>query len=82
MFLPPNCSIEIIQKYLDNKNNYTKKQDIDEITKMNNLKNLIDEFHKNCKGISISGMIYYSGLINEYSKLKEKYKEADEWDII
>lgn len=94
MFFPPNCPPEVLQKVVEmqtkqNSEKAKKKslsnEEREEIKKMNEYKKLIDNFHKDfnySKGFSMSGMMYYGKIFGEYTRLKKKYSDKDEWDII
>ena len=93
MFFPPNCPPDVLQKVLELKNeqnNQVKQNKLtleeqNEIKKMNEYKKLMDEFHKNfnhSKGFSMSGMMYYGNILGEYNRLKQKYSDKENWDIL
>ena len=90
MFFPPNCPPEVLQKFIDSQNkqrqlNKQSDEEQDEIKKMNEYKKLLNDFHKNfnhSKGFSMSGMMYYGTILGEYTKLKNKFSEKDNYDIL
>ena len=92
MFFPPNCPPEVIQKVVEMQNSPNKKrinthseEERDEIKKMNEYKKLMDEFHKNfnhSKGFSMSGMMYYGKILGEYHRLRNKYSDKENYDIL
>ena len=90
MFFPPNCPPEVLQKVIDSQNkqrqlNKQSDEEQDEIKKMNEYKKLLNDFHKNfnhSNGFSMSGMMYYGTILGEYNKLKNKYSEKDNYNIL
>ena len=90
MFFPPNCSPEILQKIIESQNkqkqlNKISEEEQKEIKKMNEYKKLINEFHTNfniSNSFSMSSMMYYGTISREYNKLKNKYSEKDNYDIL
>lgn len=86
-FFPLNLPPEVVEKYVEknNKIKQNKKEQENDIKKMNEYKKALDNFYKNKNiSFSISGMMYYSHILNEYNKLKNKYNENkdNEWNII
>lgn len=85
-FFPPNCPPDLLEKVMSaqNKNLKIQKERNAELKKMNEYKTILDKFHENINNsFSMSGMMFYSHIITEYTKLKNKYdKDANEWDII
>ena len=90
MFFPPNCSPEILQKIIESQNkqkqlNKISEEEQKEIKKMNEYKKLINEFHTNfniSNSFSMSSMMYYGTILGEYNKLKNKYSEKENYDIL
>ena len=86
MFFSP----EILSKMIESQNkqkqlNKMSEEEQKEIKKMNEYKKLINEFHKNfniSNGFSMSGMMYYGTILGEYNRLKNKYSDKENYDII
>ena len=90
MFFSPNVSTEILSKMIESQNkqkqlNKMLDEEQKEIKKMNEYKKLINEFHKNfniSNSFSMSGMMYYGTILGEYNRLKNKYSDKENYDII
>ena len=90
MFFSPNVSPEILSKMIETQNkqkqlNKMLDEEQKEIKKMNEYKKLINEFHKNfniSNSFSMSGMMYYGTILGEYNRLKNKYSDKENYDII
>lgn len=90
MFFSPNVSPEILSKMIESQNkqkqlNKMLDEEQKEIKKMNEYKKLINEFHKNfniSNSFSMSGMMYYGTILGEYNRLKNKYSDKENYDII
>ena len=90
MFFPPNCPPEVLKKVIESQNkqrqiNKISDEERAEIKKMNEYKKLMDEFHKNfnhSKGFSMSGMMYYGKILGEYHRLRNKYSDKENYDLL
>ena len=86
LFFPPGCSPEILDNYFKiiNKNKEEainkNKEEAKDKKRMNELKTEMNKFlNKKHPSISTSGMMYYSHLYLEYSKLAKKYND---WELL
>jgi hypothetical protein len=83
-FFPVGSSPEAIENYFKivnkNKNKNKKTEEIKDKTRMTELKTEMHKFlNKKHTSISTSGMMYYSYLYIEYSKLAKKYND---WELL
>ena len=83
-FFPIGSSPEIIENYFkivnENKNKNENLEEIRDKKRMNELKTEMNKFlNKKHHSISTSGMMYYSHLYLEYSKLAKKYND---WELL
>jgi hypothetical protein len=79
-FVPPGCTPETVENYL--KMLKTKENNLEEEKdkqKMQELKREMKRFLNLKNTISTSGMMYYSHLYLEYSKLAKKYND---WELL
>lgn len=81
-FFPVGSSTEVIENYFKivNENKNKKSEEIKDKQRMKELKTEMHNFlNKKHTSISTSGMMYYSYLYIEYSKLAKKYND---WELL
>ena len=77
-FFPPNCPPDLLEKLTLHKNdelNKSKKLESrkDNETKLRELEDILSKFHEKINNtFSMSGMMYYSQILNQHIKLKNR----------